>query len=75
MGETVKDPEFQTMTAIGKVSMTDNATAIRLGLLGFSATKLWNTALWYAKEVWEATGKIPSYAEMDAAIKVEHPLW
>jgi len=63
------------MTAVGSVSVTDNSTAIILALLGFSATKLWNTALWHAKEVWTATGKIPSYAEMDVAIKQDRPLW
>ncbi len=63
------------MTAVGKVLVTDDSTALLLGLLGYSATKLWNTAVWYAKEAWKTTGKIPSYAKMDVAMKQEHPLW
>ncbi len=63
------------MTAVGKVSVTDDSTALVLGLLGFSATKLWNTAVWYTKEVWKTTGKIPSYSNLDVAIKQEHPRW
>jgi len=63
------------MTAVGKVLVTDDSTALLLGLLGYSATKLWNTAVWHAKEAWKTTGKIPSYAKMDVVIKQEHPLW
>jgi putative transposase len=63
------------MTVVGKVLVTDNSTAILLGLLGFSATKLWNTALWLSKLAWRSTGKIPSYVAMDASIKRERPLW
>jgi putative transposase len=55
--------------------VTDDSTALLLGLLGYSATKLWNTAVWHDKEAWKTTGKIPSYAKMDVAIKQEHPLW
>ncbi len=40
-----------------------------------SATKLWNTTLQHAKEVWDATGKILTYADLDVAIKQKHPLW
>ena len=75
MTESVKEPDLQTMTAVGKILVTDDSTALLLGLLGYSATKLWNTAVWHAKEVWKTTGKIPSYAKMDVAIKQEHPLW
>ena len=63
------------MTAVGKILVTDDSTALLLGLLGYSATKLWNAAVWHAKEVWKTTGKIPSYAKMDVAMKQEHPLW
>jgi putative transposase len=62
------EPDLQTMTAVGKVSVTDDSTALLLGLLGFSATKLWNTAVWHTREVWKTTGKIPSYAKMDVAV-------
>jgi hypothetical protein len=69
MVEPAEDQDVQTMTAVGKVLVTDDSTALLLSLLGFSATKLWNTAVWHAKEVWKTTGKIPSYAKMDVAIK------
>jgi putative transposase len=75
MIESAKEPDLQTMTAVGKVVVTDDSTALLLGLLEYSATKLWNTAVWHAKEAWKTTGKIPSYAKMDVAIKQEHPLW
>jgi hypothetical protein len=75
MTETVKEPNLQTKTAVGKVLVTDDSTTLLLGLLGFSATKLWNTTLWHAKECWKTTGKIPSYAKMDVSMKQEHPLW
>jgi hypothetical protein len=75
MNGSAKERDFQTMTAVGKVLVTDDSTALLLSLLGFSATKLWNTAVWSAKEAWKTTGKIPSYAKMDVAIKQEHPLW
>jgi hypothetical protein len=75
MTETTKEPGFQTMTTVGKVSVTDDSTVILLGLIGYSATKLWNTAVWYTKEIWETTGKIPAYSDLDVAMKQEHPLW
>ena len=75
MAETVKEPDLQTMTAVDKVLVTDDSTALLLGLLGFSATKLWNAAVWHARECWKTTGKIPSYAKMDVSMKQEHPLW
>ena len=75
MAEPAQEPDFQTLTVVGKVSVSDDSTALLLGLLGFSATKLWNTAVRYTKTAWESTGKIPSYAELDVAIKQERPLW
>ena len=70
-----KEPDIQTMTVVGKALVTDDSTALLLGLLGFSATKLWNTALWHTREVWSNTGKIPTYPELDVALKQEHPRW
>jgi putative transposase len=75
MAATPKELEYQTMTSVGKVSVTDDSTAILLGLIGFFVTKLWNTAVWYTKKTWEATGKIPTYSDLDVAMKQEHPLW
>ena len=33
MTETVKEPDLQTMTAVGKILVTDDSTALLLGLL------------------------------------------
>jgi putative transposase len=68
-------PETQTMTVVAKALVRDNSTAIVLGLLGFSATKLWNTAIWELKEIWQSTGKILSYNKMDKHIKETRPKW
>jgi putative transposase len=75
MAATPKELEHQTKTSVGKVSVTDDSTAILLGLIGFSATKLWNTAVWNTKKTWDTTGKIPAYSDLDDAMKQEHPLW
>jgi len=64
MAATPKEREYQTMTSIDKVSVTDDSAAILLGLIGFSVTKLWNTAVWYTKRTWETTGKIPTYSDL-----------
>ena len=75
MIDRAKEPDVQTMTVVGKALVTDDSTALSLGLLGFSATKLWNTAVWHTRNVWMATGKILTYPELDIALKQEHPLW
>src|SRR5512143_2068011 len=75
MVEPAEDQDVQTMTAVCKVVVNDDSTALLLGLLGYSATKLWNTAVWHTKEVWKTTGKVPSYAKIDVTIKQEHSLW
>ena len=61
MTDRAKEPDVQTMTVVGKALVTDDSTALSLGLLGFSATKLWNTAVWHTRNVWMATGKILTY--------------
>jgi len=75
MAEPAPEPDLQTLTVVGKVLVSDDSTALLLGLLGFSSTKLWNAAMRYTKERWESTGKIPTYADIDIAIKQERPLW
>jgi hypothetical protein len=45
MAAIAKELEYQTMTSVGKVSVTDDSTANLLGLIGFPVTKLWNTAV------------------------------
>jgi putative transposase len=75
MATPEQNTDLQTMTAVGKAMVTDDSTALLLGLLGFSATKLWNTAVWHTKEVWDSTGKIPTYQDIDIAMKQERPLW
>jgi hypothetical protein len=47
MGEPAKEPDLQTITAVGKVSVTEDSTDLLPGLLCFSATKFWNTAVWH----------------------------
>lgn len=59
----------QTLTSVGKVVIPDDSTALLLSLVGFSATKLWNSALWHSKEAWADTGKILKYGDMDKAMK------
>ena len=73
MAEPAPEPDLQTLTVVGKVLVSDDSTALLLGLLGFSSTKLWNAAMRYTKERWETTGKIPTYADLDTAIKQEPP--
>ncbi len=61
MSDSAQDSSVQTMTVVGKALVSDDSTALSLGLLGFSATKLWNTAVWHTRKVWAGTGKIPTY--------------
>ena len=75
MAATPKELEYKTMTSVGKVSVTDDSTAILLGRIGFSATKLWSTTVWYTRKTGDATGKILTYSDLDVAMKQEHPLW
>ena len=69
MNKKVDTHNIQTLTVIGKVARPDDGVALRLGLLGFVATKLWNTALWHTKEQWNSTGKIPGFPEVDRHLK------
>ena len=71
----VNTEETQTLTAVAQVVVKDDSTTLLLGLLGFSATKLWNTAVWHTREQWDKTGKIPSYYELDRMMKESHPVW
>lgn len=75
MHRRTNDETIQTMTAVARVSVTDDRTVLSLGLLGYSATKLWNSALWRSKEEWSSNGKIPSFADLDKLVKMDHPLW
>lgn len=71
----VEKPPTQTLTAKAGLGELDDSTALLFGLLGFTATKLWNSALWYCKEQWDATGKIPSYIEVDLHMKTTGNRW
>ncbi len=71
--EPTGESHLQTMTAVGKALVIES-TALVTSLLGFSATKLGNTTVWQAKETWKTTGKIPSYADLDVAMKQAHPI-
>jgi len=46
MAATPTELEYQTMTSVGKVSVTDDSTAILLGLIGFSATLAHESGKW-----------------------------
>lgn len=63
----------QRLTAKAKIEDLSDGDALTLGLLGYSATKLWNTANWERRETWSATGRIPSYH--DQAEKLKRNRW
>ena len=65
----------QPLTIVGKVTVKSDSMALLLGLLGFSATKLWNAALWHCKEQWDAAGTIPSYTSVDRHLKTSGNGW
>ncbi|MEW6243543.1 MAG: hypothetical protein AB1497_04625 [Bacillota bacterium] len=60
---------MQTLTARVKVVNLSDRDALLLGLLGFSATKLWNVANHHRRTAWDETGKIPSFAEQCRELK------
>lgn len=47
---------------------SDITTFRLLSRMSWIATKLYNTALWSSKEVWEKTGKIPSGIDLQKAV-------
>jgi hypothetical protein len=47
MIEPAEVHDVQTMSVFGKVLVTNESTALMFSLLGCSATKLWDTALFY----------------------------
>jgi putative transposase len=59
----------QTLTARAKVVNLPDGDALLLGLLGFSATKLWNVANHHRRTVWNETGRIPGFAEQCRELK------
>lgn len=59
----------QTLTARAKIINLSDRDALLLGLLGFSATKLWNVANHHRRTVWNETGKIPGFAEQCRELK------
>ncbi len=65
----VKKTGIQILTCKTQAIVGDDGMALLFGLLGFSATKLWNTAVWHAKEQWESTGKIPGNVALHHALK------
>lgn len=60
----------QTITARAKVINLSDQDALLLGLLGFSAAKLWNVANHHRRTVWNETGKIPGFAEQCRELKI-----
>ncbi len=63
------DMPMQTLTAKAKVVNLCDQDALLLGLLGFSATKLWNVANHHRHTAWDETGKIPGFAEQCRELK------
>ena len=59
----------QTLTVKARIEGLSDRDALTLGLLGYSATKLWNMANWERREVWGATGRIPSYGDQAKKLK------
>ncbi len=59
----------QTLTMKARIENLSDSDALVLGLLGYSATKLWNTANWYRREEWASTGRIPSYPDQAKKLK------
>jgi len=63
------DALMQTLTARAKVAGLSDQDALLLGLLGFSATKLWNAANHHRRVAWNETSKIPGFAEQCRELK------
>ena len=59
----------QTLTEVVKIVDMRDQDALTLGLLSYSATKLYNTANWDRKEAWKETGKIPSCSKQKKELK------
>lgn len=59
----------QTLTARAKIVNLSDQDTLLLGLLGFSATKLWNVANHHRRTVWNETGRIPGFAEQCRELK------
>ncbi len=66
------DIPMQTLTTRAKITNLSDQDALLLGLLGFFATKLWNTANHHRRVRWNDTGKIPSFAEQCRELKTNH---
>ncbi len=60
---------MQTITSRAKIVYLADQDALLLGLLGFFATKLWNTANHHRRVVWGETGKIPNFVEQCRDLK------
>jgi len=60
---------MQKLTAAAKVVNLNDQNALLLGLLGFSGTKLWNTANHHRRTVWNETGKIPGFSDQCRELK------
>lgn len=54
-------------TRVGKINC-DITTFWLLSKMGFVATKLYNTALWNARDTWNKTGKIPSGFDLQKVV-------
>ena len=58
----------QKLTTVAKITNVSEYILL-FGLLGYAATKLWNTANWLRRKAWEETGKIPNYNQQAKELK------
>jgi len=75
MAEPTKASDLQSMSADGMALVAGNSSVLLSGLLGSSARKLCTTVVWHGKNIWKITSKIPTYSDLDSAIKQGYPLW
>ncbi len=63
----MQEPEPRYECRIGRIE-ADITTFWILGRMSWIATKLYNTALWSAKNAWKKTGKIPTGYDLQRAV-------
>ncbi|MHB1418043.1 MAG: RNA-guided endonuclease InsQ/TnpB family protein [Bacillota bacterium] len=65
----IPEEPYQLLTAQAKVVNLCDQDALLLGLLGYSATKMWNVANHERKAVWQEIGKIPRFQDQCKTLK------
>ena len=62
-----EEPERLYECRVGRIQ-ADVTTFWMLSRMSWVGTKLYNTALWYSREVWQKTGKIPSKYDLQKVV-------